>query len=173
MVKKLTAGELHERLAGIKLLTLDVDGVLTDGALYYTDDGAQLRKFNVKDGMGIKIAMAAGVTVALVTQSTTPSIRHRGEQLGVAHVLLGVEDKLDAVRGICGEMGITMDCVAHMGDDVNDIALLGAVGCPMTVADAVPEVLELVSFVSERGGGDGAVRQICELLARAKESSKS
>ncbi len=165
---KLTAGELQKRLAGIKLLTLDVDGVLTDGGVYYADDGAQLRKFNVKDGMGIKIAMAAGVVVALVTQSTTPSIRHRGEQLGVDHVLLGVEDKLAAVRGLCGEMGIALDCVAHMGDDVNDIALLGAVGCPMTVADGVAEVLELAVFVSERGGGGGAVRQVCELLARAK-----
>ncbi len=167
---KLNAGELQKRLAGIKLLTLDVDGVLTDGGVYYADDGAQLRKFNVKDGMGIKIAMAAGVAVALVTQSTTPSIRHRGEQLGVDHVLLGVEDKLAAVSGICGEMGIALDCVAHVGDDVNDLALLGAVGCPMTVADAVAEVLERVVFVSEHGGGGGAVRQICELLARAKNS---
>jgi 3-deoxy-D-manno-octulosonate 8-phosphate phosphatase (KDO 8-P phosphatase) len=169
MVKKLTAGELRERLAEIKLLTLDVDGVLTDGAVYYTDDGKQLRKFNVKDGMGIKIAMAAGVAVALVSQSTTPSISHRGEQLGIGRVLLGVEDKLAAVTGICGEMGIALDCVAHVGDDLNDIPLLGAVGCPMTVADAAPEVMELAAFVSERGGGGGAVRQICELLARAKE----
>ncbi len=168
--RKLNVGELQKCMAGIKLLTLDVDGVLTDGAVYYADDGSQLRKFDVKDGMGIKIAMAAGVAVALVTQSTTPSIRHRGEQLGVNHVLLGVEDKLAAVSGICGKMGIALDCVAHIGDDVNDIALLAAVGCPMTVADAVAEVLERVVFVSEHGGGGGAVRQICDLLARAKNS---
>jgi len=166
--KKLSPKELKNHLAAVKLLTLDVDGVLTDGSLYYAEDGTQLRKFSVKDGLGIKLAMAAGVQVALITASTTPAIRIRGEQLGVGHVFLGAEDKLETVKSLCGEMGIGLDAVAHIGDDLNDLPVLKAVGCPMTVADAVAEVLDAVLFVSGRGGGDGAVREICEILAAAK-----
>jgi len=168
--KKLSPEALRNRLAAVQLLTLDVDGVLTDGSLYYAEDGTQLRKFNVKDGMGIKLAMAAGVRVALITASTTPAIRIRGEQLGVGHVFLGALDKLATVDTLCRELGIGLDAVAHIGDDLNDLPVLQAVGCPMTVADAVREVRDAVLFVSGRGGGEGAVREICDILAAAKKA---
>ena len=165
---KLPRSELIERLAQIRLLTLDVDGVLTDGGLYYTEDGILLRRFNVKDGQGIKRVMAAGVTVALVSAGPAQSIRRRGEDLGIPHVFAGVEDKLARVTELCGDIGRTLAETAHVGDDLNDLPLMEAIGCPLTVADAVSEVLAAAVFVTERGGGAGAVREICDMIAAAK-----
>jgi len=164
---KLDRSTLIERLKRVRLLTLDVDGVLTDGGLYLDDRGHQLRKFNVKDGMGMQRALAAGVEVALITASDTDAIRHRARILGIRHALVGVDDKLSALRPLCNNLGIDMTEVAHMGDDLNDLPVLAAVGLPLTVADAVSEVLAAVAFVTERPGGGGAVREICDLIVAA------
>ena len=164
----LTHEQFLKRLAGLKLLSLDTDGVLTDGGLYYTDDGEELRKFNVKDGMGMKRAQAAGVKIAIITASSTPSIAHRGNRLGVDYVFLDCEDKLQTLVRICDEMGIDLDQVGHVGDDLNDLPVLHAVGCPMTVADATDEAIEAASFVTRKNGGEGAVREICDLTVAAK-----
>ena len=161
---KLTKEQFLERLSGIKLLSLDTDGVLTDGGLYYTDDGEELRKFNVKDGLGIQRVQAAGVKVAIITASSTPSIAHRGRRLGVDYVFIDCEDKLATLVRICDEMGIDLNQVGHVGDDLNDLAVFGAVGCPMAVADATDEALTSVLFVTKKKGGDGAVREICDLI---------
>ncbi len=168
MTLKPTPSELLRRLADVRLLTLDVDGVLTDGGLYYTDDGVLLRRFNVKDGQGIKRVMAAGVAVALVSAGPARSIERRGEDLGIAHVFAGVEDKLARVSALCREIGRTLAETAHVGDDLNDLALMAAIGFPLTVADAVPEVLDAALFVTQRSGGGGAVREICDLIVAAK-----
>ncbi|MEQ8193104.1 MAG: hypothetical protein RIB59_01305, partial [Rhodospirillales bacterium] len=114
--KKPTKAALAKRLRGIKLLSLDVDGVQTDGGLYYTETGEQLRKFNVRDGVGIKQVMAAGIAVVIVTASKTRAIAHRGRTLGVPHVFVGVEDKCAAIAGLCEDLGIAMKNVADMGD---------------------------------------------------------
>lgn len=153
-----------DRLARIGLLSLDVDGVQTDGGLYYTESGQEMRRFHVHDGMGIKQVMAAGIEVAFLTASTTASIRHRAERLGVAHALLGVSDKVAALTDLCRMLGLPLDRVAHIGDDVNDLALLHAVGCPITVPDARPEVRAACDHVTTTAGGHGAVREICDLL---------
>lgn len=167
-MSKLTHEQFLERLAGLKLLSLDTDGVLTDGGLYYTDDGEELRKFNVKDGMGMKRAQAAGVKIAILTASSTPSIAHRGQRLGVDYVFLDCQEKLATLVGICDEMGIDLDQVAHVGDDLNDLPVLEAVGCPMTVADATAEAISAAVFVTKKNGGEGAVREICDLIVSAK-----
>jgi 3-deoxy-D-manno-octulosonate 8-phosphate phosphatase (KDO 8-P phosphatase) len=161
---ELTKEQFLERLSGIKLLSLDTDGVLTDGGLYYTDDGEELRKFNVKDGLGIQRVQAAGVKVAIITASSTPSIAHRGRRLGVDYVFLDCADKLATLVRICDEMGIDLNQVGHVGDDLNDLPVFGAVGCPMAVADATDEALSSVLFVTKKKGGDGAVREICDLI---------
>ena len=166
---KLTKEQFLERLSGIKLLSLDTDGVLTDCGLYYTDDGEELRKFNVKDGLGIQRVQAAGVKVAIITASSTPSIAHRGRHLGVDYVFLDCEDKLATLVRICDEMGIDLNQVGHVGDDLNDLPVFGAVGCPMAVADATDKALASVSFVTKKKGGDGAVREICDLIVSVKE----
>lgn len=166
---KLGRAQLLRRLKSVRLLSLDVDGVLTDGGLYYDDHGGVSRRFHVRDGVGIKRVIAAGIEVVFISAGTTASIRYRGEMLGVPHVFVGVKDKLAAVAALCRTLKIDLDHVAHVGDDVNDIPLLKAVGCPLTVAGGIPEVRALACFVTRRDGGHGAVREICDLLAEAKE----
>ena len=165
---RLSPAELEKRLAGIKLLSLDTDGVLTDGGIYFTDAGDELRKFNVKDGMGMKIAQAAGVQIAIITASSTPSIGYRATRLGVNHVFLAVEDKAQTLTKLCDELKICPDQVVHVGDDVNDIPALKLVGIPISVADAIPAARDAACYVTYRNGGDGAVREICDLIVAAK-----
>ncbi len=166
---KLSAADLLRRLATVKLLSLDVDGVLTDSGLYFADDGSQLRRFNVKDGEGIKRLLKAAVEVVIITASQAKSILKRGESLGLDHVRIGVEDKLAALSALCSELAIELAEVAHMGDDLNDLPVMEAVGLPLSVADAMPEVRERALYVTERGGGEGAVREICDLLLAARK----
>ena len=170
--RKLSRAAFMRRLARIKLFALDVDGVLTDGGVYYADDGRQLRKFNVRDGVGMQSVQASGVVLALVTASTAPAIRHRAKLLGVDHVFIGVEDKLGVVTALCGDLGIGLDRVAYVGDDVNDTGVLGAVGASITVADAAPQAKAAAAYVTERNGGAGAVREICELLVAARDATR-
>jgi 3-deoxy-D-manno-octulosonate 8-phosphate phosphatase (KDO 8-P phosphatase) len=168
MADKLSRDQVLGRLGSIRLLSLDVDGVLTDGGLYYTDDGHQLRKFNVKDGMGIKRARDAGVEVAIISAGVAPSVQKRGEVLGLKYVFTGVKDKLETLKGICRELEIGLDQVAHVGDDLNDLPVLEAVGFPVAVADAIDETRQAAVFVTERVGGAGAVRELCDLIVAAR-----
>jgi 3-deoxy-D-manno-octulosonate 8-phosphate phosphatase (KDO 8-P phosphatase) len=165
---KITA-ELWRRLAAIRLLSLDLDGVMTDGGLYYADDGSELRKFDVRDGMGIKLVQKAGFEVSLITMSTAPAIAHRCRRLGIAHAHLGIEPKLPLLQKICDGMGIGLDKVLHLADDVNDLPVLRAVGLPVAPADAMPQVVAVARYVTQKPGGRGAIREICDLLLQARE----
>ncbi len=166
--RTLAFAALKRRLKGVRLLTLDVDGVLTDGGLYYGDDGNVIRKFNVHDGVGIKRVLARGVEVAFVSAGTTRSIQHRARTLGVRHVLTGVTDKRAEVEKLCRRLGLSLKEVAHMGDDLNDVPLLRAAGLALSVPAAASEALAAAHHVTRRHGGEGAVREICDLLvARA------
>ena len=158
---------IKRRLADIRLLSLDVDGVLTDGGLYYGDDGTIARKFNVRDGVGVKRVLALGIEVAFVSAGTTRSIHHRARTLGVRHVMSGVADKRAEVARLCRKLGLTLAAVAHVGDDLNDLPLLKAVGLALSVPGAVPDVRAAAYYVTRRNGGDGAVREICDLIAAA------
>lgn len=155
---------LEQRLAKVALLSMDLDGTLTDGGLYYTEDGSELRKYHVRDGMGIKMVQAAGIRTAIITMSTTPAVTRRAERLAIEHLVLGAHDKVAALTGICAELGFGLDRVAHIGDDVNDIPLLQQVGCPVAVADAIDAVRELACWVTPHAGGNGAVRDLCDRL---------
>ena len=168
MTEKLTTREAELRLGQIKLLSLDVDGVMTDGGLYYTDDGTQFRKFNVKDGLGIKRAIKAGVQMCIISASKATSTLKRAEHLGIQHVRIGAEDKLMDLREIAGELGIDLHEVAHIGDDLTDVPLMNGIGLPLTVADAVPQAIHAARYVTTRAGGKGAVREICDLIVKAK-----
>ncbi|MCC7016541.1 MAG: HAD hydrolase family protein [Rhodospirillales bacterium] len=163
--KTLDAAALRRRLRTIRLLSLDVDGVLTDGGLYYGDNGTVTRKFNVQDGVGIKRVLALGVKVAFVSAGTTRSIHHRARTLGVRHVLSGVADKHAEIVKLSRSLGVPLAAVAHIGDDFNDLPLLKAVGLPLSVPNAVPEARASAHYVTRRCGGEGAVREICDLLA--------
>ncbi len=164
VIPKLTEPEFQARLSQVKLLVLDVDGTLTDGGLYYSDSGEELKKFNVKDGQGLKLLMATGVTVAIITASTATSTFHRAKKLGIAHVYIGVEEKLTVMQTLCEQLAIDLAQVAYAGDDVNDLPALQAVGCPFTMADAVAENKKWALYITHNTGGNGAVREICDLL---------
>ena len=161
--KRISRFELSHRLKTIKLVSLDVDGILTDGGLYFTDDGTTLRKFNVKDGLGIKRLMAAGVTVAIISSGPQDAIRRRMESLGIQHVYTGVPNKRETLEQLCGELGIDIEDVIHMGDDLNDLPIMEIVGCPISVPDAMPEVRDHAVYVTTLKGGAGAVREICDM----------
>jgi 3-deoxy-D-manno-octulosonate 8-phosphate phosphatase (KDO 8-P phosphatase) len=163
--------ELKFRLSQAKLLALDVDGVLTDGGLYYSESGEELKKFNVKDGMGLKLVIQAGIEVAIITASAANATRHRAKKLGITHVFIGVENKLSVLRQLCKDLGFDLSQVAYVGDDINDLPIMESVGCPMTVADAMPANQEKAIYVTRRAGGRGAVREICDLLLSALQAN--
>jgi 3-deoxy-D-manno-octulosonate 8-phosphate phosphatase (KDO 8-P phosphatase) len=159
--------EIQRLLSKVKLLSLDVDGVMTDGGLYYADDGRIMRKYNVKDGVGIQRAMKAGVQMAIISAGVSGSVPERATTLGIRHVFTGVEDKRATLESLCEELGLEMHETAHIGDDINDVPLLEAVGCAIAVADAQPEAFEAAAIITERNGGMGAVREICDALVEA------
>lgn len=168
MSKSLNKNDLLKALSAIKLLCVDTDGVLTDGGIYMAEDGRELRKFSVKDGLGLKRVMAVGIPVAIVSASKTKAIAARAEALGIPHCLLGVEDKIGAVSELCAKLGIDMENVAHIGDDRNDMPLLEEAGVALTVANAIDEVKAMAHYISDAQGGNGGVREICELIVEAR-----
>ncbi len=168
---KISQSEWRSRLSEIELLAMDVDGVLTDGGLYYTDSGEELKKFNVKDGQGIKLLIQSGIEVAIVTASASSSTLHRAKKLGITHTFLAVEDKLSALKGLCEKLNLSLAQVAYVGDDVNDLRVMQAVGCPLTVADAMPENRASAVYVTKLAGGQGAVREICDILVQFRSQS--
>ena len=166
--KRVSRFELSNRLRDVKLLSLDVDGILTDGGLYFADDGNTFRKFNVKDGLGIKLALKAGIVVVVISAGIQDSIRLRMESLGISHIYTSVDDKLEILGNICGELGIDPSQVIHMGDDLNDLPILEAVGCPISVPNAMPDVRDAAIYVTAQKGGEGAVREVCDMLVAAR-----
>lgn len=158
---------------GIRLAVFDVDGVLTDGRLYYGADGGEYKAFHVRDGLGIKLLQRAGIRVAIITGRNSPSVSRRAAELGIDHLLQGREDKLDALRELLAahfcDWGDDLSAVAYMGDDLPDLPAIRAVGLGMTVADACPAVLARAHWCSVRPGGAGAAREAAEFILRARE----
>lgn len=158
----------REKLIPITLLLLDVDGVLTDGTIIYSDSGEEIKAFNVRDGHGLKLLMRAGLEVALLTARESKVLLHRARDLGITAVYQKAIDKLAAYRAIIDEKKIEDRNVCFVGDDIIDIPVLRRVGFSAAVADAVPEVKEVVDYVTGQAGGKGAVREVCELLLKAQ-----
>ena len=164
--------DIEAHFARVKLLALDVDGVLTDGGLYYSNSGEELKKFNVKDGQGIKLVMQSGVKVAIISANNSTATLHRAKKLGIERAFVGIEDKLATLKKISQELNLSLDRVAYIGDDLKDLPVLQAVGCPITVADAIPENKASAVYVTELKGGRGCVREICNLLLQVRTKSK-
>ena len=143
---------------------------MTDGGLYYTDDGTQFRKFNVKDGLGLKLAMKAGMDMCIISASKQVSTLTRAEHLGIQHVRIGAENKLEALNEIRAELGIELLEIAHVGDDLTDVALMKHVGLAITIADGVDEAIEIADFVTEKAGGKGAVRELCDIIVESRNA---
>lgn len=157
--------EIERALGAVRLLVLDVDGVLTDGGLYYTEAGEGLKRFNVRDGLGIRLLMDNGVDVAVVSARASGALRRRCEELGIAHVRFGCRDKLGAVTALAEALGVALAEVAFIGDDLIDVPVLRAVGLGVAVADAHPAARAAARWVTALPGGGGAAREVADRIA--------
>lgn len=160
--------EILERAAKIRLVIFDVDGVLTDGRLFFDAEGREYKSFHVRDGHGIKLLRTAGVEVAVISGRRAESVERRMTGLGVTHIFQGQEDKREALAALCMELGLKEEEIAHVGDDLQDLPLLRRVGLAVAVADAHEALLPHVHWVTQRPGGGGAAREVCDLVLRAQ-----
>jgi len=159
---------MKEKAGSIKLLILDVDGVLTDGRITMNERGEEIKSFNVKDGLGLKIIMSAGIEVVLITGRKSMVVEHRAKELGIDEVWQGIKDKRALCKKIIGEKGLEKKEVCCIGDDLPDLAMFMEAGLRIAVADGVEEVREKADFVTDKKGGYGAVREACEWILKGK-----
>ena len=160
------------RLRGVRLVVLDVDGVLTDGGLYYAESGEELKRFHVRDGQGIVLLHAAGVRTAIVTARRSAAVERRARELGIAEVHQGVGDKLAAVTAMLARLGMSAAEACYVGDDVGDLAAMRHVGVAAAPADAAPAVRAAAALVTHARGGQGAVRELAERLLAARAAPR-
>ncbi len=159
---------LQARAANIRMLVLDVDGVLTDGKLYLDHAGHEMQSFNTRDGLGIKSLQRCGIEIAVITGRKSEAVTHRMKQLGVRHLYQGSEDKLGAFLHLLEKTGLDAQQICFAGDDWIDLPILLRVGLAVCVADAEDRVKEQVHWITSRDGGNGAVREICNLILAAQ-----
>jgi 3-deoxy-D-manno-octulosonate 8-phosphate phosphatase (KDO 8-P phosphatase) len=162
------SAELHNRAARIRLLALDVDGVLTDGRLLYGNGGEELKAFHTRDGLGIKMLRSQGVAVGVITARESAVVARRSAELGMDFCCQGSGDKGAALRQQAAQRELDLDAVAYMGDDLPDLAAMRIAGLALCVADAATEVRATAHWISDAAGGHGAVRQACEFLLAAQ-----
>ncbi len=155
-----------DNLAKIKLLLLDVDGVLTDGRIIYDSQGGETKAFDVKDGHGLKLVQRAGIQVGIITGRQSQVVARRAEELGIKIVYQGAKDKTVPFLEILETLSLLPEEIAYVGDDIVDLPVMRKVGFAATVADAVDDVKAYADMVAERRGGRGAVREICDFLLR-------
>ena len=151
----------------VRIVFFDVDGVLTDGGLLYTESGETLKRFNTLDGYGLKLLQKAGITPAIITGRDSAPLRTRLQALGVQHAVFGTEDKLPAAERLLAELGLDWSQAAAMGDDWPDLPMLVHAAFAVAPANAHAEVLARAHYVTTRPGGQGAVRELCDLLLQA------
>lgn len=157
-----------EKAAHIKLLILDVDGVLTDRKIYFSDSGGEYKAFNSLDGFGIKMLQSTGVQVGIITARFSSIVKRRMDELGVSQVYQGQQDKRQAFHEMMETLNLTAQQVAYLGDDLPDLPLILQSGLGMAVADAAPYVRLHADYLTQAAGGQGAVREVCELIMQAQ-----
>jgi 3-deoxy-D-manno-octulosonate 8-phosphate phosphatase (KDO 8-P phosphatase) len=160
--------DVKERAARVRLVVFDVDGVFTDGSLYYGAGGEELKVFNVQDGQGVKRLLKAGVAAAVISGRDSAAVTRRMHDLGIPHVFQGDEDKLPILERLLKKLGFTLDETAHVGDDLPDLPILKKVGLAVAVSNAMPAVKRAVHHVTAAPGGRGAVREVCDLILEAQ-----
>ncbi len=160
--------ELKQRLKNIKLLVMDVDGVMTDGGLTIGDDGQEYKTFHAHDGLGMKLLKATGVSMAIITGRTSNVVKKRAESTGIAHFYQGAEDKLVAFEDLMQAGGFQAEQCAFMGDDVVDLPPMLKCGLAIAVPGSPTLLLERAHYVTRKAGGHGAVREVCELIMHAQ-----
>ncbi len=150
----------------IRLLLLDVDGVLTDGRIIYDNNAVVSKAFHVRDGHGLKLLQRAGIKVGIITGRSSEVVSHRAAELGIEIVYQGAKNKLEPYEQILQDQGLSDQQVAYVGDDLVDLPILRRVGCSFTVADAVADIKPYVDYITTLPGGHGAVREVCDMLLR-------
>lgn len=159
---------MRERCATVRLMVFDVDGVLTDGSLYYNEHGEALKRFNALDGHGLRLLMEGGLMVALITGRSGPIVARRAAELGIAEVMQGIRDKSSAVTELAQRLGVQLEQVGFMGDDIIDLPAMQRVGFAASVPNAPDYVSQAAHWVSLQTGGNGAVRECCDLLLASR-----
>ena len=159
---------MHKDLSNIKLVILDVDGTLTDGGVYIDSNGVETKKFNIKDGAGIVLAEKVGVEFMILTGRKSYCVEHRANELKIKYVFQGIADKLSYLQLFLTQQGLSSNEVAYIGDDINDLECMRTVGFTACPADAVEEVRQQCDFVSRYNGGQGAVREVCDMIRKHK-----
>lgn len=162
--------ELRQKASGIALLVLDVDGVLTDGGLYFSDDGEAMKRFSILDGLGIKLLASAGVSTAIITGRSSGIVERRAAELSIAHLVQGREDKRSALQELLARLAVPASQTAYAGDDLPDIGAMQFSALGIAVANAHREVKSRADWVCSRSGGHGAVREIADMLLMARGS---
>lgn len=168
---KLTNDYSLNRLGDLRLIAFDVDGVFTDGRIYFAADGSETKAFHTQDGHGIRRLLDSGVEVAVISGRNSPAVEKRMAELGVGHVILGCKDKVAALSELARSLGIELQDCAYVGDDFPDAALLEAVGLSISVANGVVAVQERCDYVTRKPGGFGAVREVCDLVVAARNGN--
>jgi 3-deoxy-D-manno-octulosonate 8-phosphate phosphatase (KDO 8-P phosphatase) len=159
------------RLAAVRLVAMDVDGVLTDGGIWYTDHGAELKRFDVRDGQGLVLLRQAGVVTAIVTRRRSDIVERRARELGIAEVHQDAADKAAVVQELLKRHGVQAAEACYVGDDVGDLPAMALVGLPVAVPDAVPAVRRAAVYVTRARAGFGAIRELCDLILSAKTNA--
>lgn len=166
----MTNSSVTDKAKKIKLLLLDVDGVLSDGKIYFDNNGIELKSFNTLDGHGIKILMRSGVQVGIITGRTSQIVKKRADDLGIDLLIQGREDKYTAMQELIKEYPCELEEIAFMGDDYPDLTVMTKVGLALTVANALPVMRQHAHWQSSRAGGEGAVREACDLIMQAQNT---
>ena len=160
----MTNTSIQNKASKIKLLILDVDGVLTDGKIWLTDDGNEYKGFHVQDGVGIKRLQQAGITVAVISGRSSKTVTARMNELNIQHLYQGQKDKSAALQELMDTLQINSECIACVGDDLPDLPIMKKVGLGIAVSNAVPEVKQVADWQTKKEGGEGAVREVCDMI---------
>jgi 3-deoxy-D-manno-octulosonate 8-phosphate phosphatase (KDO 8-P phosphatase) len=167
------SGELRKRAKNITLAVFDVDGILTDGSLYFLPDGQEVKMFNTLDGLGFKLLQKAGVEIAIITGRQSPQVIQRAKALGVDHLFQGRDDKLTALNELLSNTEHSLETTAYIGDDLPDLSAINAVAFGASVPNGHPVVRSDADWITQRTGGYGAAREFCEVILEAKGALES
>ncbi|HEU5140605.1 MAG TPA: HAD hydrolase family protein [Bacillales bacterium] len=163
-LRKRNADSLADKLSKIKMLVMDCDGVLTDGGMYYSEHGDELKKFNTKDGMGIRFLKESGIKTVLITGEDVQLVRNRAEKLRIDEIYCGVDNKLEILDMVLERNNISYQQVAYIGDDINDYEVMTKAGVAFSVCDGMEKVKNTAHYITKKNGGNGAVREVCEFI---------
>jgi len=166
--KKVDLDKVRQQAADVELLVLDVDGVLTDGRIQLDAEGREFKVFNVKDGYGIRRVLDAGIQVAVISGRQSVPVEKRTAELGIKHVHLGIANKIEVFRQLLSDLGIDASAAACVGDDTPDVECMSVAGLAIAVADAHPDLDAVADWHTSKDGGQGAVREVCDLLLNSR-----